>query len=137
MGIIDDYYGLVFKITEKALKPLNLKTADQIAEETLNEFNGVEGLNEVINGVLSLKNSEVYEKTYTNSNMDPEEDSSYIDTVDDLLKLRQVKLASEVLKNPPLYLPPLTDVIISTHFQAIFGLIREIDYAYTQKKIKP
>ena len=40
------------------------KTADQLAEKTLSEFNGVEGLDEVIEGVLSLKDSKVYEKFY-------------------------------------------------------------------------
>ena len=111
------------------------KTADQLAEKTLNEFNGVEGLNEVIDGVLSLKDSKVYEGAYKTSKMDLKKKSAYIDTADDLLKLRQVKLATGVLKDPPLYLPFLTDVIISTHFNAIFGLIREIDHAYAQKKL--
>ena len=111
------------------------KNADQIAEEILNEFNGIEGLNEVIDGILSLKDSKVYERTYKNSKMNPEEDSSYIDTTDDLLKLRQVKLASEVLKKPPLYIPSLTGVIVATHFEATYGLIREVDYAYIQKKL--
>ena len=36
--------------------------------------------------------------------MKPEDKSFYIDTVDDLLELRQVKLASEVLNEPPLYI---------------------------------
>jgi hypothetical protein len=111
------------------------KTADQLAEKTLNEFKGVEGLNEVIGGILALKDSEIYERAYETSRMDPMEKSSYIDTVDDLLKLRQVKLATGVLKDPPLYLPFLTDVIISTHFNAVFGLICEIDHAYAQKKL--
>ena len=113
----------------------SFKTADQIAEKTLNEFNGVEGLNEVIDSILSLKDFKVYERLYNASLKDPEEMASYIDTADDLLKLRQVKLATEVLKDPPLYLPPLTDVIISTHFNAIFGFISGIDYAYAQKKL--
>jgi len=111
------------------------KTADQLAEKTLSEFKGLEGLNEVIDGILGLKDSEIYERAYKTSKMDPMEKSSYIDTVDDLLKLRQVKLATGVLKDPPLYLPFLTDVIISTHFNAVFGLICEIDHAYAQKKL--
>jgi len=61
--------------------------------------------------------------------------TSYIDTVDDLLKLKQVKLASEILKNPPLYVASLTGVIIITHFQALFAFIGGIHYAYTQKKL--
>ncbi len=93
-----------------------LKLLINLQKKTLNEFNGVEGLNEVIEGLLSLKDSKVYERTYENSKMNPEEDSSYIDTTDDLLKLRQVKLASEVLKKPPLYIASLTGVIVATHF---------------------
>lgn len=84
---------------------------------------------------MSLKDSKVYERFYEASLKDPEEMTSYIDTVDDLLKLRQVKLATEVLKDPPLYLPFLTDVIISTHFNATFAFIGGIHYAYAQKKL--
>lgn len=111
------------------------KTADQLAEKTLNEFNNVEDLNEVIEGLLSLNDSKIYEKVYKASLKDPKEMTSYIDTVDDLLELRQVKLATGVLKDPPLYLPFLTDVIISTHFNATFSLISGIHYAYAQKKL--
>ena len=103
------------------------------AEKILEDFPDVEGLKDVLEGVKSLMDSEVYEMAYKTSKMDPEEISSYIDTVDDLLKLRQVKLATGVLKDPPLYLPFLTDTIISTHFNATFSLIRGIDYAYAKK----
>lgn len=82
-----------------------------------------------------MKNSKVYERTYKNSKMNPEEDSSYIDTTDDLLKLKQVKLASEVLKKPPLYIASLTGVIVAAHFQALFAFIGGIHYAYAQKKL--
>lgn len=105
------------------------------AEKILRDFPDVEGLKGVLDDVQSLMDSEIYERVYKASKMDPKETSAYIDTVDDLLKLRQVKLASEVLKNPPLYISSLTGVIVATHFKAIFGLIREIDYAYTQKKL--
>ena len=105
------------------------------AEKILEDFSDVEGLEDVLDGVQSLMDSEVYDKVYKASKMDPKEMASYIDTVDDLLKLRQVKLATGVLKDPPLYLPFLTDVIISTHFNATFSLISGVDYAYAQKKL--
>ncbi len=105
------------------------------AEKILKDFPDVEGLKEALDGVQTLMDSEIYDKVYEASKMNPEEDSSYIDTVDDLLKLRQVKLASEVLKKPPLYISSLTGVIVATHFEALFGLIREVDYAYIQKKL--
>jgi hypothetical protein len=105
------------------------------AEKILEEFPHVEDLKEILDSVQSLMDSEVYDKVYKASKMDPKEMSFYIDTVDDLLKLRQVKLATGVLKDPPLYLPFLTDVIISTHFNATFSLISGVDY--THKKIRP
>lgn len=82
-----------------------------------------------------MKDSEIYGKVYEDSKMKEEETSAYIDTVDDLLKLRQVKLASEVLKKYPLYISFLTGVITGANFEAIFGLINEVDYAYIQKKL--
>ena len=108
---------------------------DERGKKILNEFNNLEGLNEIIKGILNLKDSKIYERFYEASLKDPNEMRTYIDTVDDLLELRQVKLATGVLKDPPLYLPFLTDVIISTHFNATFSLISGIDYAYAQKKL--
>ncbi len=105
------------------------------AEKILKDFPGAEGLNEVLGGVQSLIDSEVYDKVYEASEKDPKEMTSYIESVDDLLKLRQVKLASEVLKDPHLYVASLTGVIISSHFQATFAFIGGIHYAYTQKKL--
>ena len=107
------------------------------AEKILKNFPDVEGLKEVLDGVQSLMDSEIYDKVYEVSEIDPEEMSSYIDTADELLELRQVKLASEVLKEPSLYMPSFfTDTIIFSHFKATFaGLIPEIYYAYSQKKL--
>ena len=99
------------------------KTADQLAEKTLNEFNGVEGLNEVIEGILNLKDSNVYEKFYKVSMEGHEKGISVKENENDLLKFPQVKLAAEVLKDPPLYLPPLNDVIISIHFISMMHII--------------
>lgn len=105
------------------------------AKKILNDFHDVEGINEVLDDVLSLMDSEIYDKVYEASKKDPKEMTSYIDTVDDLLKLRQVKLASEILKDPPLYVASLTGVIIITHFKALFVFIGGIHYAYAQKKL--
>ena len=108
------------------------KTADQLAEKTLNEFNDLEGLKEVIEGILSLKDSEIYEMFYKASVEGHEKGISVNETKEDLLEFPQVKLAAEVLKDPPLYLspltdvlhlPPLNDVIISTHFFAVMHVI--------------
>lgn len=106
------------------------------AAKILKDFPDVEGLKEVLEGVQSLMDSEIYERAYKASAMDPEEMSSYIESADELLRLRQVKLASEILKNPPLYVASLTGVIVFSHFKATFGgLIPEVDSAYVQRKL--
>ncbi|MEN4017399.1 MAG: hypothetical protein PQ975_02195 [Methanobacterium sp.] len=106
------------------------------AEKILRSFPDVGGLKEVLDDVQSLMDSEVYGRMYKASEMDPEEMSSYLESADELLKLRQVKLASEILKDPPLYVASLTGVIIFSHFKATFGgLIPEIDSAYVQRKL--
>jgi hypothetical protein len=111
------------------------KTADQLAEKTLNEFNGVEGLKEVIKGILSLKDSEIYEMFYKASVEGHEKGISVNETEEDLLEFSQVKLAYEVLKTPPLYLPSLNDVIISTHFIAMMHVIIWRYYTCTNKNL--
>lgn len=105
------------------------------AEKVLRDFPDVKGLKDVFDDVLALLDSEIYDKVYRAGQKNPVEMTSYIDTVDDLLRLRQVKLASEILKNPPLYVASLTGVIIITHFQALFAFIGGIHYAYAQKKL--
>ncbi len=81
------------------------KNANQLAEKTLNEFNNVECLNKVIEGILNLKDSKVYESFYKVSVEGHEKGISVKETEKDLLVFLQVKLATEVFKDPPLYLP--------------------------------
>lgn len=111
------------------------KTADELAEKTLNEFNNVEGLNEVIEGLLSFKDSEVYERFYKASVEGHEKGISVKETEKDLLVFQQVKLAVEVLKDPSLYLPPLNDVIISTHFISMMHIIIWRYYTCTNRNL--
>ncbi len=107
------------------------KTADQLAEKILNEFNGVERLDEVIKGILNLKDSEIYGKVYETTKT-KEGKLGGNETVEDLLEFSQVKYATKVLKEVPIYLPPLTDVIVSSHFIATVSMIDFITYAYKQ-----
>ena len=111
------------------------KTADQLAEKTLNEFKDIKGLDEVIDGILSLKDSKVYEKFYNASMEGHEKGISVKENENDLLEFPQVKLAAEVLKDPPLYLPPLNDVIISIHFISTMHVIIWRYYTCTNRKL--
>lgn len=105
------------------------------ADRILKDFSDVEGLGEVLSGVLGLMDLEIYNKLYESTKKNPEELTSYIESAEELLTLRQVKLAVDVLKKPPLYIPPVTGVIIASHFQAAFLYIGGIHYAHTQRKL--
>ncbi|MGB9979521.1 hypothetical protein [Methanobacterium sp.] len=85
------------------------------AEKILKEFSDVEGLKEVLDGVQALMDSEIYDKVYKASEKDPEKMASYIDSADELLRLRQVKLASEILNEPPLYMPSFLQILLFFH----------------------
>ncbi len=104
------------------------------AEKILRDFSDIEGLKEVLDGVQSLMDSDVYDKVYEASENDPEEMTYYTESVDELLKLRHVELASEILKDPPLYTASLMG-IISSHFQATFAFIGGIHYAHAQRRL--
>ena len=106
------------------------------AEKILNSFSNIEGLKEVLDDVLSLMDSKIYEKVYKVSELNFSDVSSYIESADELLKMHQIKLASENLSEPPLYMPSFfTDTIIFTHFRGLFELVGAIDYVYAQRKL--
>ena len=105
-------------------------------KEILNKFNGIEGLNEVVNGVIGLSDSEIYKKVYETTKT-KEGKLGGNETVEDLLEFPQVKYATKVLKDPPLYVASLTGVIISSHFIGTVSMIDFITYAYKQEDLSP
>ena len=104
------------------------------SKEILNKFNGIEGLNEVVNCVIGLSDSEIYKKVYETTKT-KEGKLGGNETVEDLLELPQVKYATKVLKDPPLYVAFLTGVIISSHFIGTVSMIDFITYAYKQEDL--
>ena len=101
------------------------------AEKILKEFPDVENLQDVLEGVQALMNSEIYDKVYDATKTKVRQLGGN-ETVEDLLEFPQVKLATKVLKEVPFYLPPLTDVIVSSQFIATVSMIDFITYAYKQ-----
>lgn len=109
-------------------------------EERINkikaEFRDVKELDETIDRILSLQESEIYEELYgivrtkTNKLLVNE-------TLDDLFEFPQYKYATKILKKPPLYLPPFTDLIEAGHFIMTFSMIGFIIYTYKRKYKTP
>ena len=104
------------------------------AEKILKEFYDVEGLKDILDDVQALIDSEIYDKVY-DATKTKEKKLGGNETVEDLLKLPQVKYATKVLKDPPLYVASLTGVIISSHFIATVSMIDFISYAYKQEDL--
>lgn len=100
------------------------------------EHSDVEGLNEIIKQLSSLKDSEIYGVLYqvvrTKKNK-----LLVNETVDDLLKFSQYEYATKILKKPLLYFPPITDLIEAGHFLGIFSMIGFIIYTYKREYILP
>ncbi len=106
------------------------------AEKILKDFPNVESLKEVLEGVQSLMDSEVYDKVYEASNLGEEIGNFSPPSVEYLLEhYRQDKYASSVLKNPPLYISSLTGVIIFSHYLATSGTIEGVNYVYKGSKL--
>lgn len=104
------------------------------AEKILKDFSDVEGLNEVLDDVLALMDSEVYDKSYEASNLGENIGNFSPPSKEYLLEhYRQDRYASNVLKNPPLNL--FTDNIIFPHYLATWGTIEGINYVYKKHKL--
>jgi hypothetical protein len=110
------------------------KSLEEQIKITKTEFDNIPGLDETIKGILNLKESEIYEKVYEATKIEPKNVEEQ-ESVDELLKIPQVKLASKILKKPIYYIPPLTDVIIASHFIGTISMLDFIRYAYKQKKL--
>ncbi|WP_424355476.1 hypothetical protein [Methanobacterium sp. MBAC-LM] len=104
------------------------------AEKILKEFSDVEDLREVLDGVQSLIDSEIYDKVYEASNLGEEIGNFSAPSVEYLLeRYRQDRYASSVLKNPTLNL--FTDNIIFSHYLATWGTIGFVNYVYKGSKL--
>jgi len=109
------------------------KPLEEQIEIIKTEFGDIPGLDETIKGILSLQESKIYEKVYEATLKIKRVKIEEQESVDELLKVPQVELASKILKKPIFYLPPFTDVIIATHFIGIISMLDFIRYAYKDK----
>ncbi len=94
-----------------------------MTDDILNEFKDVGGLGEIIQGIKDLSNSEIHEMFYKASKNKDRWGLELDGKADELL---QVKYANKIFKNPILYRPPKTDVIIGRNFYSAFLLINWI-----------
>ena len=101
----------------------DIETVTNASQNILNEFKDVDGLEEIIHGIKDPSNSEIHEMFYKASKNKSRWNLELDNKVDELL---QVKYANEILKNPIIYKPPKTDVIIGRNFYSAFLLINWI-----------
>lgn len=106
----------------------------EYADKILKKFSDVEGLKDVLDSVLNLMDSEIYEKVYEASNLGEKIGDFAPPSAEYLLnRYRQNKYSSTILKNPTLNL--FTDNIIFSHYLATTGMIGFINHAYKGHKL--
>lgn len=107
---------------------------DNKVEKLLNDFKGVNGLDDVVDGVLGLENSEIYSKVHGASVIYDE--LGVIPSQEVLVDRHiQYRYAASCLKDPILNIPPLINFIIFPKYCAVTGILKFIDYAYTGKEL--
>lgn len=113
----------------------NTDRIEKTKEKLLKKFEEVEGLKEITEKIINLLDSEIYKKVYDASMKGHEGGLTTEEYAEDLLKMPQVRMASNILKNPPLYVASLTGVIISIHFISMMHVIMWIFYTFLQKDL--
>jgi hypothetical protein len=111
------------------------KPLEEQIEIIKTEFGDILLLDETIKGILSLRESEIYEGVYLASKRGHVEGLSVEVTADELKAMPQVNIASNVLKKPVFYLPPITDLIIATHFLGTLHVLIWIYYVNIQREL--
>ncbi|KAF5067442.1 hypothetical protein DSECCO2_253100 [anaerobic digester metagenome] len=104
------------------------------ADRILKDFSDVEGLGEVLSGVLGLMDSEVYNRVYLASDLG-EEISNFAPPSREYLfeHYKQDQYACTILRKPVLNL--FTDNVILQHYLATSGTIGFVHHAYKGFKL--
>ncbi|MBI5679842.1 MAG: hypothetical protein HZC47_02970 [Methanobacterium sp.] len=91
---------------------LKEKPAQEVAEKVLKDFNDVEGLKEVVDGILSLTDSWVYEKLVHGVVMDPRVNSGDYDEPSKLIRFAADNMSKFPLNMPFAPLITAKDVLV-------------------------
>ncbi|MEG3224659.1 MAG: hypothetical protein BME94_03790 [Methanobacteriales archaeon Met13] len=112
-----------------------LRSADTNAKRILNEFNVV-GLEKIVNGILEMGNSEVYEKFYQAFKLEGNiwEDGTELTDSEKKNQLL-IQLAYENLSRPTLRVPPLVDLIDFLSFYVMYRILEDVYYVYVGKRM--
>jgi len=113
-----------------------LRSADENAKRIIKEFKRIEGLEEVVNGILELGNSKIYEKFYQAFKLEGEIWESGADfTEEEKKNIRLINLANENMSSPALHLPVITDLIAFINFYVMYRFLEDIYYINAGRKM--
>jgi len=91
---------------------LRAEPTEQVAEKVLKEFSDIEGLKEIVNGILSLNNSEDYKELVYGTDNDPRINSGDYDEPSKLIKLASKNMSKFPLRVPMAPLITAKDVLV-------------------------
>ncbi|MBI5680992.1 MAG: hypothetical protein HZC47_08870 [Methanobacterium sp.] len=110
-------------------------SAEKLSKKILKEFKGVEGLEETVEEIMGLGDSEIYWKYFQAFKLE----KVYVEGVDfkedEKKNIRLINLAQENLSNPALNIPSITDLIEFMGFYVIYRIIEDIYYVYIGRKL--
>jgi len=113
-----------------------LRSTDENAKRILNEFQEIDGLEEIVNGIFEMGDSEIYEKFYQAFKLN---DGIYEDGVnfsdDEKNDIGFINLAFENLDNPQLHLSLITDLIAFINFYVMYRIIEDVYFVYMGQKL--
>lgn len=111
-------------------------SAEKLSKKILKEFNGLDGLEEVVNEIMGLGDSEIYWKYFQATKMEGEINEQEFElTKDEKQNIRLINLAYDNLSNPALNIPPITDLIEFLAFYVMYRIFEDIYYVYKGSKM--
>ena len=111
-------------------------SAEKLSKKILKEFKGLNGLEEVVNEIMGLGDSEIYWKYFQATKMGGEiNEQGFELTKDEKQNIRLINLAYDNLSNPALNIPPITDLIEFLAFYVMYRIFEDIYHVYKGSKM--
>ena len=113
-----------------------LRSTDENAKRILNEFQEIDGLEEIVNGIFEMGDSEIYEKFYQAFKLEEKiwDDGTEL-TESEKKNQRLIQLAYKNLSKPTLRVPPLVDLIDFLSFYVMYRILEDIYYVNIGKRM--
>ena len=99
---------------------LRARPTDEVANDVLDEFNNVDGIKDVVGGILALQQSKVYEEFVFGRGNDPRLSSEDFDELSELIRLASENMSKFPLSIP--FAPLITAKLVMVTYTVVYDL---------------